>query len=1013
MAITHSSETLAEGNEGALHLGPERPRVYSDMSPEDKERYNADIQATNILLQGLPKDIYLLINHYTDAKTMDHGLNSKFVNNMLPEWGRFVTAVKLNRGLRDSNYDQLYAYLKQHEAHANENKMMLERFTQPNVDPLALMLNVSHQQYYSQSSTTLPSTYVPPHFADNTQLDSGLSPSDNLIENLTNTLALLTQSYKTYLPQTNNQLRTSSNPRNQATVQDGRVVVIECSVFYKIVDKGEQCTGCRPHSKELHSTQASTELQILQRQDVADDFALNVDNVFQAKDYDAFDLMMMRLHGTDMFHGNKKLNYMKDGPFELMEREQKIENNFKENSYHWRANKVAIGYKNPLCLTRAKKVQHALYNGYEIIKNNHVPALVHNTKDILEIAEITRRKINKKMKDPEYVTHKVKIAPPDYSKENYLTTFTSQKQLTPEQIFWSQDLIKMKEKALKKQTTASRPIRELTVYLPNTHATFVPKVLPTKNQVKINIFAFSEFEKTCKKRITPTGLTEGERGFEQTKECYLTELEAEVDQNVVNRKYNEIEQKNILIANDNLIVDCLFKEVFYIATNSELIVSRFTEMHEAHAIVQTRCLELETELFKLRDKVQKDNHTELVKRFSNLQASPSIHNIHDVVRKVKQVWKPKQVRQVWKPTGKGLTHVSHAMETYGKNIHFRRIEPNQNWGSNFPNSPSSSVFKARHDVEELYRLVKERYRASRPEGYDLMLWGDLHTMFEPNADDELWKNQHQYNLLSWSLYDFCGIHMLLMENGMAIHMLTEKKYPLSQEMISKMLKKRLEVDHESAQAIELLRIDQGVGSTSGIRACALRNFDLGKMELENSQNNALAKLPMLKLGEYEMWEIRIKQYFQIQDYALWEVIENGNSWVPIPVTTPESGPSTALKMTVPSTTEEKICKKNDVKARSLLLMALPNEHQLTFNQYVDAQSMFIAIKARFGGNDATKKTQKALLKQQYENFNATSSESLDSIFNRLQKLVSRLAILGVDTPPEDLNVKFLRSLPSE
>ncbi|GJZ26573.1 putative ribonuclease H-like domain-containing protein [Tanacetum coccineum] len=186
------------------------------------------------------------------------------------------------------------------------------------------------------------------------------------------------------------------------------------------------------------------------------------------------------------------------------------------------------------------------------------------------------------------------------------------------------------------------------------------------------------------------------------------------------------------------------------------------------------------------------------------------------------------------------------------------------------------------------------------------------------------------------------------------------------------------------------------------------------MEFENTQNNALAKLPMLKLGEYEMWEIRIKQYFQIQDYALWEVIENGNSWVPIPETTPpESGTSTTIKMTVPATIEEKTCKKNDVKARSLLLMALPNEHQLTFDQYVDAQSMFAAIKARFGGNEATKKTQKALLKQQYENFSASSSESLDSIFNRLQKLVSRLAILGVVTPPEDLNVKFLRSLPSE
>ncbi|GKF68193.1 hypothetical protein Tco_0197872, partial [Tanacetum coccineum] len=122
-----------------------------------------------------------------------------------------------------SNYDQLYAYLKQHEAYVNENKMMFEKFTQHSIDLLALMSNVSPPQYPPQSSASPQSAYVSPvtyqpQFADNTQLDSGLTSTDNLIENLSNTLVLLTQSYKTYLPQTNNQLKTSSNTRNQATI---------------------------------------------------------------------------------------------------------------------------------------------------------------------------------------------------------------------------------------------------------------------------------------------------------------------------------------------------------------------------------------------------------------------------------------------------------------------------------------------------------------------------------------------------------------------------------------------------------------------------------------------------------------------------------------------------------------------------------------------------------------------------------------------------------------------------
>ncbi|GJT14676.1 retrovirus-related pol polyprotein from transposon TNT 1-94 [Tanacetum coccineum] len=100
------------------------------------------------------------------------------------------------------------------------------------------------------------------------------------------------------------------------------------------------------------------------------------------------------------------------------------------------------------------------------------------------------------------------------------------------------------------------------------------------------------------------------------------------------------------------------------------------------------------------------------------------------------------------------------------------------------------------------------YQVFREDGSSKNYKGDLYTLFESDEEDEIWKNQHEYNLISWRLCDFCGIHILLMENGLAIHMLTEKKYPLSQEMISKMLKKKLEVDHESSQAFELLSMDE-------------------------------------------------------------------------------------------------------------------------------------------------------------------------------------------------------------
>nr|GEX74146.1 hypothetical protein [Tanacetum cinerariifolium] len=120
-----------------------------------------------------------------------------------------------------------------------------------------------------------------------------------------------------------------------------------------------------------------------------------------------------------------------------------------------------------------------------------------------------------------------------------------------------------------------------------------------------------------------------------------------------------------------------------------------------------------------------------------------------------------------------------------------------------------------------------------------------------------------------------------------------------------------------------------------------------------------------------------------------------------------------IQHVAPTTAEQRLDRKNELKARGTLLMALPDKHQLKFNIHKDAKTLMKAIEKRFGGNKETKKVQKTLLKQQYENFTGSSSKSLNQIHDRLQKLSSQLEILGESLSQEDINLKFFRSLPTE
>ncbi|GJT86535.1 ribonuclease H-like domain-containing protein [Tanacetum coccineum] len=164
--------------------------------------------------------------------------------------------------------------------------------------------------------------------------------------------------------------------------------------------------------------------------------------------------------------------------------------------------------------------------------------------------------------------------------------------------------------------------------------------------------------------------------------------------------------------------------------------------------------------------------------------------------------------------------------------------------------------------------------------------------------------------------------------------------------------------------------------------CASSTLDPLSQKLEDDNVSLEFQLPILQPGKYNLWKMRMEYYLQCIDYTLWEIVENGNA--PI-VTKTIDGKETVIP---PTSVEEKAQRRAELKARSTLLMALPNEHQLKFNSYKDAKTLMQAIENRFG-------------------------EVIEQTYERLQKLISQLEMHGEVIPQEDINQKFLRSLSQE
>ncbi|GKC61709.1 ribonuclease H-like domain-containing protein [Tanacetum coccineum] len=153
--------------------------------------------------------------------------------------------------------------------------------------------------------------------------------------------------------------------------------------------------------------------------------------------------------------------------------------------------------------------------------------------------------------------------------------------------------------------------------------------------------------------------------------------------------------------------------------------------------------------------------------------------------------------------------------------------------------------------------------------------------------------------------------------------------------------------------------------------------------------------------------MKMEHYLSYIDYPIWEVIQKGNRPVSVSIYT-----NGVIKVLPPKTAEEILARERERKARTTLLMALPEDHLAKFHKITDAKDMWDAIKSRFGGNNESKKMHKYILKQQFEGFSVSNSEGLHEGYDRFQSLLSQLKIYGACVSTEYANQKFLRSLPS-
>ncbi|GJW53396.1 retrovirus-related pol polyprotein from transposon TNT 1-94 [Tanacetum coccineum] len=674
--------------------GTTRTKKYEELSGTEKIQADCYCKATNIVLQGLPLDVYAIVNHHKFAKeiwdrvkllmqgtklslqekecklydefdkfTFVKGetlyqyywrfaqlinnmnvinmslravqVNTKFLNSLPPEWSKFVTDVKLARDLHTTNYDELYSYLEQHEVHANETRLIRERYQ----DPLAFVANYNQPP---PQLTNYHSQYNPTRSSTNKQHDSTslavlvFNPGDDPIACLNKEMDFLTTVASSKFPSTNIQGRqgqsyTGNSYKGIATSLGGNNTGGQARVV--------KCYNCQGEAGQiLHEEQ----LAFLADPGIPDGQAVQttIPNTaaFQTEDLDAYDsdcddvsnakaVLMANLssYGSDVLsevpHFETSHNDMDNQSVHAIhDFEQTPIFDFSDNEITSDSN--IIPYSQYLQETQLAAVQDT--NLYAQQDSMILSVIEQMSKQMIN--HVNNWEKSNQEKNNESVTVELERYNERKAQRIKLTLYDgsviSDKHVASP-VFDDEETLILEELQTSHPNTdqsASSPIK---IKAPRE----LPKVSLVNTSLKKLKYHIGQFDTVVKKRITPDALTEGEWGFEHTKVVFQNEIilflktlkdifnafdkdllnevtevqtvfnqmEAAIQQYFIDKKCFEIQKKEFFLKNDRLLQKIMSQDVMICVMNSTTVFDDVNvEMQRSESCV--KCVDLDAEL---------------------------------------------------------------------------------------------------------------------------------------------------------------------------------------------------------------------------------------------------------------------------------------------------------------------------------------------------------------------------------------------------------------------------------